>query len=245
MKLPQSWKEVQTYQYKLLNELNEESFGSLFLYNIEVISILTDNDIEEFDDTTTEEFSSYMSQLKWLRKEPSKNFKRKIDKYTFKDLNKVSLGEFIDLEHYFKIDYIANIDKVCSILYKQTKLDEWGNTIFEPYTYDINERLEVFEEVCIEDIYGVVTDYIKFRDNFLSIYENLFKPNIEATEEDIEAMDEEDKKSDEEDEASSRWSWESIIYNFCNGDLTKVDRLTDLPLILVFNMISMRQDLET
>ena len=243
MRLPKSWNQVRVDQYKLLNELDEEGYGSLFLFNIEVFSILTDTDVEEFDDLSTEDFTLYMNELRWLRKEPNKNFKKVIDKYTFKGLDKLSLGEFIDLEHYFKTNYIDNIERICAILYKQTKVDEWGNTIFEPYTYDINSRLEVFDELPISDVYGVVTEFIKYRENFLSIYENLFKPNIELTEEEINEMDKEDKVEEEKDTASERWSWESIIYNFCNGDLTKVDQLTDLPLILVFNMISMRQDL--
>ena len=75
------------------------------------------------------------------------------------------------------------------------------------------------------------------------MYENLFQPvfDLEDTEEE---MDIEDIKAEEEEKKATRWSWESIIWSLANEDITKVDQVTDLPLILAFNFLSMRNDMQ-
>ena len=83
--------------------------------------------------------------------------------------------------------------------------------------------------------------FVEFRDNFLKVYENLFNPPIESEELDENELDQEDIKAEEEEKKLSKFSWERLIFDLSGGDLTKVDQLTDLPIILVFNMLSMKQ----
>jgi hypothetical protein len=42
----------------------------------------------------------------------------------------------------------------------------------------------------------------------------------------------------------SKWSWEKLLYDLSNQDLTKIDAVTDLNLIFVFNMLSMVEELQ-
>lgn len=238
MMLPNNWKQVTVDQFIELSELRESEFGSLFLYNLEVLAILFDTDSEELDELEPAKLMEYISQLHWMRHEPSKKAIKKLGLYTLKDLNKISLGEFIDLEHYFALDYKINLPSICSILYRKTLTDEWGNVTIEPYTYDLEERKEAISESSLVELYGVIPEYLTFRESIRTAYPNFFAPDIT---EDESEMDEEDLKAEK---TESRWGWERIIFSLANEDVTKVDQVTDLPLIFVLNMLSMKADLK-
>lgn len=238
MTLPNNWKQVTVDQFIELSELRESDFGSLFLYNLEVLAILLDTDSEELDELEPGKLMEYISKLHWMRHEPSKKATKKLGGYTLKDLNKISLGEFIDLEHYFALDYKINLPSICSILYRKTLTDEWGNVTIEPYTYDLEERKEAINESSLVELYGVIPEYLAFRESIRTAYPNFFAPDIT---EDESEMDEEDLKAEK---TESRWGWERIIFSLANEDVTKVDQVTDLPLIFVLNMLSMKTDLK-
>lgn len=240
MKLPKSWIQLRVEQFNELWLLDEESFGSLFLYNLEVIAIVTDTDGDELD-LTIEELHEYLDELKFLRKEPHNNFKREILNTKYKSCENLTLGEFIDLEYYFGLDYVKYLTTIASVFYKRFKLDEFGNTIYEPYNYNPADRAEMFDELPVTDIYGIISEYLKFRTNFMKEYENLFQPEIEETDEE---MDLEDRKAEEEEKKLTRWSWERLLYELSGGDMTKIEAITNLPLIMVFNFIAMRTELK-
>jgi hypothetical protein len=240
MKLPKSWKEIRVDQFIELKSLKEEDFGSLFLYNLEVIAIVTDTDSDELDDLSPDEVVDMVSSLSWMRKEPPKKLTKKINEREFKPFDILNLGEFIDLEYYFSNDYVNNLTNVAALCYRIKREDEWGNEYFEPYKFNPMDRAGHYEELPITDLYGLIPEYLSFREGIMKAYENLFEPNIEPDEE----MDEEDLKEEQEEKARSKWSWESIIYSLCGEDITKADQVTDLPLIMVLNFLSMKTELK-
>jgi hypothetical protein len=103
-------------------------------------------------------------------------------------------------------------------------------------------RKEVFNEVSINEVFGAVNNYIAYSNDFKKRYENLFNPVIEETE--TEELDEEDLKAEAEEKVFTKWSWEKLLYDIANEDLTKIDAVTDLPLVFVFNMLSMVEELQ-
>jgi hypothetical protein len=91
-------------------------------------------------------------------------------------------------------------------------------------------------------MYGVLTEYIKFRDNFITSHKNLM---TEQVVDDIdEITDPEEKKEAEREKSSQKWGWEQLIWSMCNGDLTKYDQVIQMKLVLVFNFLAMRKELE-
>ena len=50
-------------------------------------------------------------------------------------------------------------------------------------------------------------------------------------------------KAQEDGKKARKWGWESLIYDLCEGDFTKIKAVGELPLILVFNMLAMRKEL--
>jgi hypothetical protein len=97
----------------------------------------------------------------------------------------------------------------------------------------------VFKEIPITAVFGLVSEYLKFRDNFTKQYENLFAPQFEDDEDTTELTPEE-KKEVESEKKKSKYAWESLLYSLAGEDITKINEITDLPLTFVFNMLSMK-----
>lgn len=240
MNLPRNWNEVNVNQWLELNTIDDEEYNSVFLQTIEALSILSDTDPEELEDLDPEELIDLASKVSFVKREPSNKPKELVKGLKLKPLDRLTLGEFIDLEHY-AMQFVQNFDILLSILYKRWKTDEWGNLIFEPYSYSIMSRKVLFQDVSINEVYGAVKNYIDYSNDFKKRYENLFNPVIE---EDDTELDEEDMKAEAEEKVFTKWSWEKLLYDLANQDLTKIDAVTDLNLIFVFNMLSMVEDLQ-
>lgn len=241
MNLPRNWNEVSVSQWVELSTIDPQEFNSVFLQTIEALSILSDTDPEELEDLDPEELLDLASKVQFIKREPSNKPKDLVKGFRLKPLDALTLGEFIDLE-YYTIQLAENFTLLLSILYKRWKSDEWGNVIFEPYTYKLTERKEVFNELSINEVFGAVNNYVAYSNDFKKRYENLFNPVIE--EEEPTELDEDDLKAEAEEQRFNKWSWEKLLYDLSNQDLTKIDAVTDLPLVFVFNMLSMVEELQ-
>lgn len=241
MNLPRNWNEVSVSQWQELNSIDKEEFNSFFLQIIEGLSILSDTDPEEFEDLDPEELINLAKQVSFIKREPSNKPNELVKGFRLKPLDRLTLGEFIDLEHY-TMQLAENFDILLSILYKRWKTDEWSNVIFEPYSYSLVSRKEVFSDVSINEVFGAVNNYISYANDFKKRYENLFNPIIE--EDEPADLDEDDLKAEAEEKVFTKWSWEKLLYDLSNQDLTKIDAVTDLPLVFVFNMLSMVEELQ-
>ena len=233
MNIPKSWSQVKVDQFIELHNLDEEGLGSLFLYQLESLAILTDEDADEID-ITPNELIEILNSLSWVKNEP-RGYSAKLGQLTFRPFTFLTLGEFIDLEHYFSEDYINNLPTICAILYRHTKTDEWGNVIYEPYKFIPQDRAALFLELPITDVYGIIQLYLKFRADFIERYSFIFNPEIDGEDE----MDEEDKQAEH---VENKWSWEMLLYSLSGEDITKVDHITDLPLVFVFNFLAMKYE---
>jgi hypothetical protein len=241
MNLPKNWTQVTVSQWQELSQIDPTEFNSVFLQTIEALSILSDTDPEELEDLDPEELLNLASKVQFIKREPSNKPKDLVKGFRLKPLDALTLGEFIDME-YYTTNLAENFTLILSILYKRWKSDEWNNLVFEPYTYKLNERKDVFNEVSINDVFGAVNNYITYSNDFKKRYENLFNPVIEETE--TEELDEDDLKAEAEEQRFNKWSWEKLLYDLANQDLTKIDAVTDLPLVFVFNMLSMVEELQ-
>jgi hypothetical protein len=242
MHLPKSWSNISVSQYAELKGLDASSFDSVFDYNLEMLSIITDTDINEIEDLDFDEMTAILTQLNWINREPNKPINRNISDLHYIGLQHLKVGEFIDLEYYFTNNYYTHLTEICGVLYRKSKLDEWNNVVYEPYTYDLNERKQLFNEIPCTDVYGILKDYILFRDNFMESYINLFQePATDEIEDDL--TDEEAEEVKKEDNLN-KWSWEKTLYILANEDITRIDDVLKMNLIFAFNMLSMKTDLQ-
>ena len=184
-----------------------------------------------------------LRDITFINSEPSKNYKHELDKWKFKPLSKLTCGEFIDLEYFFANDYIKHICHIASVLYRQHNVNQWGQITYEPYDFNPFDRHEFFDEYCINSIYGIIPEYLSFRQDFMDKYYLLFNDDEGTDEEEDKPMTSEEAKAQAEQKSAVKWGWERLLYSLCNEDLTKFKQVTDLPLVLTFNMLSMKKEL--
>lgn len=240
LQLQNNWSQVYVDQFISIRTLDTPS---IYSNSLEILSILTNipsND-EVWDDMDIEELNEHINTLLWLKSEPSKNFKRVIGEFEIIDINKLTFGEFLDLEYLF-IDYYTNLTKICAVLYRKYRLDDWGIKRYEPYPeYDIDERTYMFDDMYITDIYGVIRYYLDFKGMIYKTYD-LFEPEIDESE--LDELDEEDKIAEEQEKVYRNWAWENILYKLSNGDITKYDDILNKPIIFIFNQLSFMKDMK-
>jgi len=239
--LPKGWNQVNLEQFIELRSLQGED--GLFNHNIDILCILTDSYPEHFDDVELHEVGEWFKDLQWLYSEPSKKHVTQVGKFHLKSMNDLTLGEFIDLEYYFTQDYIKNMPNICALLYRIPEIVEDDVVVkWESTNFKASSRAHYFLDQPITKLYGILTEYIKFRDQFISKHSNLMTEDIE---DDLSDMDDPDERKEaEKQKASNKWGWEQLIWSMCNGDLTKYDQVIQMKLILVFNFLAMRKELD-
>jgi hypothetical protein len=241
MKLPKSWNDVTVEQY--IEARKSVNIDSNFESQLELLGVLADVPTEDLEDLELDEFSSLLAKISFVQSEPNKMPAQSILGYQLKPLNKIKVEEFLDLEYYVTKDYIEYLPIICAILYKQTRIDEWKHLSYEPHEYDLEERSKEFLNLSINSVYGVVTSYLQWRENFLNTYSNLFDEPI--TEEDLQEVEPEDRKELEAEMQMSKWAWEKTIYILANEDITNMEKVLGMNLIFAFNMLSMKKDTES
>ena len=243
LKLPQSWSQVTLEQFIEISKIDKTQ--GAYHYNSEALSILADEDIETIEELDIDELNALIKQVSWYSHQPPNRYQAEILGLKLKAFSKLELYEWIDLEYLFTNDYVENLDKICAILYRQTKLYEWKEEVMEPYDFDLNNRAEQFLDLPITDIYGIINEFIKFRKHFYETYKNLFGDvdDTDLSDEEKAKLTKEELDEIEAEKKASKWSWEQMIYSLCNGDLTKAEKLGKLKLTFVFNMIGMKKEL--
>lgn len=244
IKLPQKWSQVTLEQFIEFSAIDKEQ--GAYHYNSEALSILSDESIDTIEDLDVDEMAELVAEAKWCTSEPSKRYKHELLGMKFKPFNKLTLFEYIDLDYYFNNNYVTNLDKVCAICYRHSKVNEWGDEVLEPYEFDCTIRAERFLDLPITDVYGIVHEFLKYRDTFLKNYENLFSGELdeELSDDERRELDPEEVKEIEKEQKLAKWSWEQTIYGLTNGDITKSEKVGALPLIYVFNILSMKKELD-
>lgn len=240
---PNSWYEITVGEYIELTEIDLNDELSFFGKNLEKICLLTDSDDWENEPIT--KVISIIKENDWLISKIPGNYKNEIGKFVLAPFTKMTLAEWIDLEGYIINKKIINI---AALIYKQHKVDDWGNIIFEPYKYKTNERIQEFEDLYITDVYGAIEDVIKFREQVLSNYSELFvnlDEDFVPDEEDKELLSEKEieeiKKDIKKQNERKEFAWQKLLDDICGGDWTRIEKLLEMPVLFVFNMLLMKE----
>ena len=227
-------------QFLEIRNLSSE-FG-IFDYQIDVLCALTDSNISEFEELDIDDLGKLTRQIKWIESEPSRRYKNKLDNYVLKPYSKLSLGEFIDLEHYFSNNYLDHFCHILAILYRRTSKNVYGDDIIEPYEYSPRDRLDWFLDYPITDVYGLIPEYLKYRENFTNTYTNLL---VDVVTDDEVLEDAEEIKEQKREQQKQKFAWESTIMVLCNDDLSKFNSILEMPVVLVFNILGMKKTLDS
>lgn len=244
LKIPKGWAEVSVDKFIQLKSVEVNDFSTQLSFRMDQLFILTDTDIDNdiWDTIPAENLIELFKQLEWLNTSPSIAFKRTIGDLTYK--NKLTLGEFIDLEYLCSVNFITNLPDICAILYRKTRINGWGHTLIEPRGYNETERSAIFLEVPITDVYGALHEYLNLKKTILDTYNNMLdeedkeeiEPEPDATAEDIKVI--------KQDQLAKRWAWERTIHTYSQKSNLTFNEVTNLPLIFFFNQLSMFHDLK-
>ena len=240
LKLPKQWSQISVSQFLELNRLSSED--GLFNYKIDVLCILTDKDVSYFEELELNELSELTKQIKWLQSDPSRRYKNKLDNYVLKPYSKLSLGEFIDLEHYFSNNYLDHFCHILALLYRRTSKNIYGDDIIEPYNYSPSDRLDWYLDYKITDVYGIIPEYLKYRENFTNTYTNLL---VDVVTDDEVLEDADEIKEQKREQQKQKFAWESTIMALCNDDLSKFNSILNMSVVLVFNILGMKKTLDS
>lgn len=243
LSLPTNWDEVLLDQFILIKSIDPEA--PFYTRQHEILAILTDTTVDDplWDDLDITALTAHIKSLNWICQEPSTNLVNTIGDLRVIQIDKLTLGEWIDLEHYFQ-DYYANLATIAAILYRKTRVDEWGNTIWQSHaSYPISERANGFMEEPVTKFYPLIKYYLDFKTMIMETYIELFSPQVELDEGDY-VPDEEDIEQEKIEAINNKWSWETVLHTLSGGDITKYDALTSMPLIFILNQLSFRREMK-
>jgi hypothetical protein len=242
--LPNSWDSITLSQWLEWIEIQNDS--SVVSKDLEILAFFYNITLE--DSYFDQDFNIIINDLKslyWSRIPHKAQSWTVWDKWQPLQLNNLTLGEFIDIEHY--INDFNNWGIATAILTRQTKVDEWGEIMFEPYKYQPTERANVFLEMPIPYVQWVIDNYSRWRSDFIEKYSLLFhqkEDGIDTEDDEMVGRERIDAKVAQKKQAIAiKWSWERLLWDLTDGDITKMESLLMTPVILVFNILAMRQSI--
>jgi NADH:ubiquinone oxidoreductase subunit len=237
MQLPTNWQGVTLDQWIEFTLCDLQEFETSFDYHIERLSILADSesDDEYWQELSVPELNGIITAHKWINTAPTSKRKGVIYGKFLKPFESLSLGEFIDLDYFYTHDQIGCLKYICGILYRKTKEDEWGNIIFEPYKYNVEERSKEYLNVNITEVYSLLPEWVKYREYITSSYP-IFEPQVELNEDELTP---EELQEEKEAAKFAQFAWESAILDLTHNDITKVEAVLNLPLIFVLNQMTL------
>lgn len=253
-----SWKEVSLKQFLELSKLNPEDYSIDEEYYTDVLAILDDLTNEDIEEMSYDSFQSLIKDLEFLKISPSKkpspillvNSKKLklID-----NLNSLTVGEFIDLEHFFSNNYYENLSIILAILYRrfiEHEDKEWFPDTIEPYGTYIFHRASYFNSVSINSVFGVLNQYIEWRSELFETYEGLFDGVSNEEDEDFEPIQGESIisrseriKAEKKEQAIKKWGWDIFLLRLANNQITNVSEVTKINLIQALNTLSCKKEL--
>ncbi len=252
LNLPDNWGGISISQYLEINELIKLELPQTN-YFIELISLLADVPISDVEELSYNEFMLCIKSLDFLQHKPNRQHSQSLatkfgNLYFIESFNKLEIGAFIDLEHFFSIDYIGNLKTILAILYRRKTFNDSPFILdeFEEYGDWIFHRESLFDEISILEVYNIIPAYFKFREDFFEKYDGLLGGPVEDDEpiegESIISRSERIKEN-ERQKSINKWGWDMFLYQLANNDVSRINEATKINLVQAFNSLSMKREL--
>lgn len=232
------------------NDISVEKYKNIqSLSNIEtILAIILDKTDSELEKLDLDQYNLLLNDVKNIKKNTKfvrSNFLEIGDiKLYYKDFKDLTLGEYIDIINYVKDN---NINNIMSIFWrvKTKEEDLLNNYILEDYTFDIEHRSKIFDDVSIIYYFQIKLDL----ENYMKIIDDRYK--IIFDEELLETDKELSKKEKLErehlnkiKETYNRNAWNYTVYNLAEGDITKYNQIFRTNVFTVLNTLKIRKELE-
>lgn len=224
-------------------ELHEGKCESLFYEMIHFVSVVNDLNPLEVEEWDSFKLVTEFDKVKNLTKIPTKLTKQiqvndvKLNLVSFERL---TLGQFIDLETYVNDDYFNNLHKIASIIYLRLEGGGLNEVVAEPYeNINIDYRANLIKELPAVQVIPACNTYLDFRKNFFNSYDLFDDPFSDVNEAE---MDEEEKaiyleeKKEFENKGGNQWA--DILNLLSKEDITKFEHILKTNLFMAFNQVS-------
>jgi hypothetical protein len=214
----------------LLKDLYEEKDFALMM--ISIATGLSVDDLQEADWEGVYNTSNYLAD--YFLNEGDKfynEFEFDGQKYRFINLEKLTFGEFIDIDEFLSrpvSERVSKMNFLMALLYRE--VDQDGN--LRPYNgYEVPPRSEIFKQLPLKYLRGSLNFFFSFREHLTKKYPLIFGEGLVESEV-------ENKKSFE-----GFWGWYSTLVYLSGENILKIQEIASKNLIEVLNFITYMKDL--
>lgn len=249
MELPTDWSQIPLDLYLELRKVKVEDFQGVTGMMIEILSIVSGEDVEVIEEMPTKKIKRLYDQISFIHDTPNSKPLQRIElggvEYRYKGMS-LTLGEYIDLLSWNEGDIDA--DLIAAALYRRTRIGDWGELVFEPRVYNERDRADLFLALPTTKVWGVVNDFREFNGMIRDKYGDLFpEPEPEEKEEGDGKPQRRTLGSQgaaERQKAIKLHQWQKFVHDLCGGDVTKRLEVLRTPVIYIFNTLGMAHDLK-
>jgi len=188
--------------------------------------------IDTFENIFIIDFNTIFKQEIKTKKIPLK-FKNK----SLQDLNKITIGKFIDLE-FLLLNKELKIEKIAALMYL-------NNDYINEFESTVNE---IYNSMKVTTAIQLVEMFSSFRINIYKDYEGLFSPINNDIEEDPKEPNGDlgkktaENEDDIEEDPGIRWGLMEFVYSLSNDNILNVEGILKKPLFEVLNYLSWKKE---
>ena len=157
--VPESYQDVSVRQYKNMLSVVEKDVTEKEM-SLLIVSVLCDIDRKDLDRADWADVHKVMERVSWLTEEPDTTLDKNplIREFTLKGIdygfipnwNKLTLGEFSDLETYTGLGAYDNLESILSVLYRPIVKKSIDSYTLEPYNPNYEKKQTMLE--CKMDV---------------------------------------------------------------------------------------------
>lgn len=249
-----NWKTVTVSAYQDIVEIFEKNKLPKDELDIKLISYLKDLPEDEIENYSIEDFRNLIKEIAFCYTQPTTTPNNSVktkagELFLIEDLFGITVGEYIDLESFFSNGFVKNLPIICSILYRQKTNQEplLYKDSFEEYGDWIYIRAELFEDLPIDTVYGVIPKYIAFKKKFEESFDSLVVSDSDELEvEEIPVQESYSDKAErikEEEESNNRnkFGWDYFIWELSRLNNCTFEQATKIPLLQAFGLHALKQ----
>lgn len=233
-----SYLNVSISKYELFYKSKDMDDAICILYNIN----LSDLDLINIDNY----YDLSQSVIDFREQKINKRYSHIIlddVKFYYKDINKITYGEYLDCLSYIKSN---DITKLMSIFYRRGTERKFDSIDFEPYEFDIDIRSQYFRDKPVSYFFQIKSDLEKLDNIIKTSFKSLFESDEEQT--NVDQLEGRDKAmfihNQKIKQSYNDRAWEYVTYTLSNEDITKFDEVYNKPLFTIFNYLLLQRDME-
>ena len=227
MDIPTTLDDITLRQYKEFFKFQEEN-TNLKVLHAQMISVFCNVPLEEvlrmrYKDT--QEVIKILDELFIEKPKLVRKFQLNKVEYGFHpSLDDLTLGEYVDLDSF--IGDWHNIEKAMNVLYRPIEARFAEKYSIQKYKV---ENAEYILDMPMSAVTSSLFFFVDFRDRLVQDYDGLFGQGSKGG-------------LDRVSQFGAKWGWYQSIYELAQGDVTRVEHITELNIHQCFMMLSYLKD---